>query len=217
MIYVVIGDEENAFKPQMLTHPNCRIWVQPGKPTTYGDRFFPVGYPNDCHEMLAKHGAASRDLDVFFAGQHTHQRRLDCVAEIQNLPFKYSTKIVPTQGFGQGLDHPTYFHLLSRSRIVPCPSGPEMPDSYRMAEALEAGAVPIIDAISLRREPGYWKHMFGEHPLPEVQEWAELPELTEKILTNWEAYHTITQTFWKNWKRQFFQWLDQDLQLLGAK
>lgn len=215
VIFVVIGDEESTFAAESLSHQNSRLWVQNPKPgKTVADRYLICGYPNDCKEMLFNHGARERDLDWFFAGQMNHIRRQQCWAALDGLP---NGKRYGSTGFGLGLQHSQYYNLMSRAKIVPCPSGPATPDSFRMAEALEAGAIPVIDGRSPRGYDGFWKMVLGEHPLPMVTKWAEFPEALPGLLENWEANHRAIDYWWRGYKLGMRRdWLRQDLEALGV-
>jgi hypothetical protein len=157
-----------------------------------------------------------RDLDWFFAGQINHQRRQDCIAAL-NVTGGESV-LWPTQGFGQGLPHDEYIQWMNRTKIVPCPSGPATPDSFRMAEALECGAIPIIDAQSLNPATvGFWNVVLPQHPLPLIIDWSTLPKIIEGILADYERIHREIHFWWKRYKLDMRQWLAKDLITLGAK
>ena len=82
-----------------------------------------------------------------FAGQVTHVRRQQCVAELDTLPNGY---LYRTNGYLQGMPQSEYWHLLAGAKVVPCPSGHCTTDTARTFEALEAGAVPISDLLTPR-------------------------------------------------------------------
>lgn len=216
VIFVVFGDEEAEFPLADLVHPNSRTWVQtpwPGR--TKADRYLIVGYPNDCVEMLRNHRAAEKDLEYFFSGQITHPRREACLAALQSCG-RHGV-IAKSTHFGGGLDHPTYFNYMSRAKVVPCPSGPATPDTYRMCEALEAGAVPIIDTVSLPGVRGYWEITLPGNPLPFVNEWDELPRIMDAVLNDYDRVARAVRHWWLGYKLHFFNNLSLDLIALGAK
>lgn len=68
-------------------------------------------------------------------------------------------RLFATNYFNTGLPEPAYAQLLRDSRIVLCPRGFAFEESYRVYEALEAGAIPIVEdrgGIDLLREHAQW-------------------------------------------------------------
>lgn len=211
VIFINIGDETSEFPNHLLKHPNSKLWLQTPLPSQQADRYLIEGYPRG-----TVRADVPRNLDWMFAGQITHDRRRDCVRELKALAYP-NRMLIETESFGAGVPQADYLALMSRARVVPCPAGPATPDSFRMAEALELGCVPIIDAVSLKLETfGYWEKVFGEHPLPVVTDWEELPEVIAKVLENWERYQRLTQFFWTRYKIGFRLWLERNLIDLGA-
>jgi hypothetical protein len=223
VVFIVTGDEASEMPARQLQHPNSRLWVQNPKPgVTQADRYLICGYPNDCRDQLDRWrnriasnqiGEIRRDLDWSFAGQMTHRRRHEMGAAFSGVE---RGALVATAGFGQGLDHESYYKQLLRSKVVLCPSGPATPDSYRMAEALEAGAVPVLDACALDGVRGYWGMVFDEHPFPVVEEWVEGPEKLKEVLADYERVQRECAYFWKKYKLTMRGWLEHDLKRLGA-
>lgn len=210
-IFILMGDEECVFPSWELRHPRMRLWLQTPRVELTADRYYPCGYPNDALGMIAKHKSSEKEIDWFFAGQYTHDRRRACVAVLMDLS---NGIVIPTQGFGQGLNHDTYFHHMCRARVVPCPSGPETPDTYRVYEALEAGAVPVVDAVSPKGGRGYWEKVFGEHPLPVITDWADFPVELDIILADWARKQKEVSTWWNSWKLNWNLSLAKDVERL---
>lgn len=215
VLFVIIGDEEADFPEHQLRHRNMKLWRQspiPGKSTA--DRFPIVGYPCDCREHLI-HGQ-ERDLDWFFAGQVTHARREECVRELHKMD---NGLLRETKQFYSGMPHDEYFQTLGRAKIVPAPSGPVCSDTFRLAEALEAGCVPIIDEWPGWKEKpttGFWNMVFPKgYPFPLLESWAELPKTVDMILKDYNRYAAACHHFWTEYKRNYFSWLGQDLRSLG--
>jgi hypothetical protein len=217
VIHVVIGDETGTFPAHLFSHPNMRVWFQAPLPTTKADRYLIQGYPaNTKRDMNIE-----RDLDYFFSGQVTHQRRRDCYDAM----IKYQKEktggdggvVLSTDGFGKGMDHRHYLCYLSSARMSPCPAGPQTPDTFRVYEALECGAIPILDAVSLRPETrGVWPLLLGDHPLPVIEDWATLPDVMAEWLKDWEDKARWIQMWWRSYKKDMQLWLAKDLISLGA-
>jgi hypothetical protein len=227
VIFVSIGDEASEFPLHLLVHPNMKIWAQSPKPgRTHADRYLIEGYPADQRGIMSTMDLVDRDLDFFFAGQITHQRRIDCFKALQEMRrpglgrwehFTIKSVLCPTQSFGAGLSHETYYLFMKQAKVIPCPAGPATPDSFRMAEALEAGCVPLLDGYALDGVRGYWDIVFGKnHPFWVIEDWSTVEEVMEKVLANWEAENRACQFFWRGYKLGFRQWLIKDLISLGA-
>jgi hypothetical protein len=212
-IFVSIGDEATEFPLHLLSHPNKKLWVQTPLPTTKADRYLIEGYPK-----YTKWLNCPKHLNWFFAGQITHERRLACERGILKLS-PVGGKYYPTKGFGQGLPVMIYMDLMNRTRVVPCPSGPASPDTFRIWEALECGAIPLIDSRSLREETvGFWSTVLGNHPLPMIDDWEKLPEVIEPLIKDYRRISADLADWWKEYNVNFFlKWLKEDLASLGVK
>jgi|SRR5579859_302645 len=214
VICVGIGDEENDFPYHELRHRNMKLWMQspiPGK--SRADRYLIVGYPCDIHEHLVR--GQERTLDWFFAGQITNARREECAELLRTKP---NGKLLETKQFYSGMPHDEYFKTLGQAKVIPCPSGPVCSDTFRLAEALEAGCIPIVDEHPGWKEKpttGFWDMVFPEGtPFPVVRNWKDIP--LEGLLSDYENQARRCQEFWADYKKQYFSWLGQDFKSLGV-
>ena len=209
VIWVVIGDEASE-SDYTVKHPNSRLWLQTPLPSQRADRYLIEGYP-----IHTKQSKEERSLLWFFAGQDNHQRRHDCVKALREME---GGLMLTTHSFGAGIPQDQYLKYMSRALVIPCPSGPATADSFRIWEALECGAVPIIDARSLRDETvGFWSVVLGDHPLPIIEDWETLPEVMLAVLRDYPRISRLTQFWWLKYKLSFRSWLARDLISLGAR
>jgi hypothetical protein len=214
MIFVSIGDESSEFPLHLFNHPNKKIWCQTPLPSTQADRYLIEGYPAGTKRH--PRNGNFKPADFSFWGQVTHERRRQAVKAMKSLQLDYS--LIETDGFGKGLPQENYLYCLSDSLVVPCPSGPASPDTFRIWEALECGAVPIVDSRSLRDETvGFWPVVLGDHPLPMIDDWAMLPEVMDAVLADYDRIQHFCQYWWKSYRLSFKDWLAKDLVSLGAK
>ena len=216
VIFVGIGDEENDFPYPRLSHRNMKLWMQspiPGK--SHADRYPIVGYPCDCRELLIP--GLERIYDWSFAGQITHARREECVRALKTMS---GGRLLETKQFYSGMEHAEYFRMLSQTKIVPCPSGPVCADTFRMAEALEAGAIPIVDEHpGWRDQPtrGIFDMLFPQgYPFPLIGNWAEAPQVIASLLSDYDRKAAEVRAWWAEYKKNYFSWLGQDLKSLGV-
>lgn len=221
VLLIAIGDEESLFDTDRVHHPNMKVWRQLPKSGVHdkADRFLINGYATDTEESLARYdtNVLKKPLDWCFLGQVTHVRREECVKQLRTMSNGY---LLETAGFTKGHPHAEYFHYMANSKIVPCPSGARMPDSFRVAEALEAGAIPIVDAKSpIGSYPNnYWEYVFGgTHPLPVIYDWSTLPTLIPKLVAEWPENSNRIQTWWMNYKRQLAYALRDDIDTLRGE
>ena len=202
VLLIFLGDEEASFPAEQVVHSNKICWVQeplPGK-HEFADRFILDGYTPHTRKLRVE---LERDLDWVFAGQVTHQRRRACVDALRTID--WGGVIVETKGYCQGVSISEYHELLCRAKIVPCPSGPFSPDSARVCESLECGAIPILDDLSpTRPEPGFWKLVLGDHPLPVITDWNYLPAYIGKLKLGWEIEQRRIKNWWQWYKESMF-------------
>jgi hypothetical protein len=190
---------------------HTKVWLQTPAPHQRFDRAIPWGWAADCVTGSLN---GRRSLDWFFSGQVTHARRTECVDALSACDGKGVT--VCTRGFSQGLPRDIYLQLMERSKMAPCPSGPVTVDSFRVCEALEMGAVPIVDLYSpVRADPLYWEVAFGEWcPLPTIEDWANLPALMEEWLCDWESRAAKIFAWYGNAKMKWRRDLLADVEAL---
>ncbi len=216
VVFVIYNDEEGIFHADQLKHPNMiRYWFMPPfSPKQEVDRVGPNGYPTDAIEMIAAAGGQNRVRDIpwSFYGQMTHSRRIECVNATQELD---GGKLLVTEGFTQGAPRAEYYDVLTRSKLVLCPSGPCTPDSFRFAEALEAGSVPIVDDLIQHASypAGYWSYLFGDSlPFPLIHDWKVLPEVVEKYLDGWQQHSRNCRQWWAEQKDRMVSEMRSDLE-----
>ena len=214
VIFISVGDEAQEFPTHLLYHSNKKLWVQAPISTTKADRYLVQGYP--AHTLRAP---VPRDLDFFFAGQSTHDRRRSCALAIQRLLTNndFDGRALFTNSFGSGFPQQEYLVGLSRARIAPCPAGPATVDTFRVYEALECGAIPILDSVSLRESTrNVWPLLLGDHPLPVIEDWSTLPSIMPEWLIDWESKSRWIGQWWRAYRNDFDLWLARDLISLGV-
>jgi hypothetical protein len=95
---------------------------------------------------------------------------------------------------GHALDPTQMAELYRNSVFVPCPQGNCSIDSFRVTEALQAGALPIVESSD------YWNNLYGDdHPLLQIVDWATAPALINVLLKDpvaLENYRANTYSWW---------------------
>lgn len=206
VVLFLMGDEEADFDVSVIKHDSIHIWVQNPHVGVHDDyNKLGTGYPQHMKQYLKY---KDKDLDIFFAGQITHQRRIDLFKVLREWEAErpqHKTKRIFTEGFTQGESHEDYYNDMLSSKIAPCPSGAVIPDSFRLFEALECMAIPIAD----ERTPDgtilqYWDWLFGNiTPFPHITDWDRMFGLVDDILEDYPRnLHQITAWYIK-YKRDF--------------
>ena len=163
----------------------------------------PLGYKRGFVKCIARKPITERRWRWFFAGE-AKGNRIEMLAAAEAVSGGYA---VTTSRWNDpaGLDTQAYAAALSDAVFALCPRGNDSVDCFRVYEALEAGAIPIVEddgcfgevcewvhlprgirmwrppraRIRYRKAfgPSYWLGMFGdEFPLPRVFNWRGLSE-----------------------------------------
>lgn len=213
-VVILTSDEEATFPWRDLSHPNMRIWVQTPRPEIHGDhgRFIPLGAPPDTADLLAE-APTTRTLDWVFAGQVNHGIRRYCVEWLNQIP---GGEALVSGGFTQGLPRDEYLATLASARTAPAPCGPATPETFRVWEALEAGAVPLADDQCLVGLHGYWQYAFGEVPFPTISDWADAPKTIDTVLDGWQRTANLCNAWWQTTKRNLAMRIADDIHELAG-
>jgi len=211
VVLMIVGDEEALFKFEELQHPRMHIYVMsPRKQARYlrdNVSFLGTGYSPAVRHL--DFIPPVKDIDYFFAGQVTHERRQIMNKYIRSLEgdTNWNGKYLATTSFTSGLDPEEYIETMARAKVAVCPSGPETPDTFRLFEALECGAVPIADTRVPSNKNNadfgddYWEFFFGEPvPFPVITDWGNLHGYIQDVLDNYDAISVKVATWWNNYK-----------------
>lgn len=199
---IVTSDEEALFPVELLPHDDRHlIWGQYHARPEF-DRVIPIGLPPKTGIIPRGTPDARRDLDVFFAGQNTHARReelIDMMKDMATEPGHGNISWVASTGFRAGLGRDDYLACMARTKIAPCPSGYHSLDSFRLYEAIAAGALPIVELNTPDGpEPFFWLEMFGNDcPLLRVDSWDLLPHLT--ATQDWQTQRDKVQHWYADY------------------
>ena len=198
LVLIITGDESAMFDADAIKHPNVSIWVQyPHQKHEKYNRFF-VGVPQHLKNNLPNY--PSKDYDVYFGGQITHQRRRQ-LAEV--MPSLENALYRPTEGFAQGDVPQEYYQKLSSAKIAPCPSGAQVIDTFRFFEAIEMLCLPIGDLIDSRgKEKDYFAYVDSNNvPVPKVYNWNAIKDMLPELISNYPANMHQVVCWWIKYKR----------------
>jgi hypothetical protein len=201
VVLFITGDESATFKVDKIKHDNIEIWIQyPHKKHSQYNKLA-LGVPQHLSNNLPEYQGKS--YDVFFSGQITHQRRQELATVMPDISNSFYN---PTNGFAEGLKPKQYYDKMFLSKIVPCPSGAMVVDSFRFYEAIEMLCLPIGDKLdSKMQRTDFFNFLFqGEHSINTVENWQNLPKLLPDLLNNYTSKMHQIVCWWIKYKRDLF-------------
>jgi hypothetical protein len=149
--------------------------------TVYTDvKFFPLGYKNGFVRTPAVPAPHQRQTLWSFAGDPHKSSRAEMIEAMSSYA---PGRLHLTSGFHAADNLPTveYQNMMLDSVFVPCPKGNINLDSFRVYETLECGAIPIVESTPTF---DYFRALFGDHPLPTIQTWADVGPLIQGWLSD---------------------------------
>ena len=93
-----------------------------------------------------------------------------------------------------------FYNILGDSVFAPSPMGNASIESCRPYDALECGAIPIVER---RLTLDYYKELLGNHPLPTVSSWSEGRDFANSHLNDPVKLNALQATcmqWWANYK-----------------
>jgi hypothetical protein len=216
VILILTSDEESSFPVEAIDHPNISIYVQYPKVGRH-ERYnkLPAGYTPQARKDME---FVEKDLDFFFSGQNTHDRRKECIEVLRDLKqLGYKGHINATEGFTQGYGTREYIDYMRRAKVAPCPSGAISQDSFRVYEALESGCAPILDDESPSGDTGFWKLLYPDNYLMEYSGPIGLKTHLEVSVYGYPLITNEYVAWWVKQKRDIKQSIIQDAQTLSEQ
>ena len=171
-----LSDERCAFNPKHYEGAKW-IWRNYGhskydsvKNLTVVPLGFQSGFLNQNRELNTE-----RNIDVAFAGSMKQDRAqlVDSIKALDNHLVKVTTHFNDPAGIPVGGMRDIYHQTF----LVPCPMGWAHPDSFRVMEALEWGAIPIIKM----QHEAYFQKLYPMNPFLVVRTWDELQAYVNEL------------------------------------
>jgi len=202
VLVIVVSDECNLFKWQDLKlHDRAKIWVQTPdlKSEQKPDRYLPVGLTPHTRNL---HYDKSRGW--FFAGQKNTPERVAVIGALEKREFVADDGLlISTGGFSQGYEAHEYNEVMNGAKFIPCPRGVVSPDSFRLCESLEVGAVPIATSDIVDGK-NFYEAIFGEPvPFPVFEDLAlNVDSFIDDNKDNFKALSNKCRSWWGLQKRK---------------
>ena len=126
----------------------------------------PLGYAPGLPLNQTMAGASRRSYLWSFLGQGSKGSRPEMIRAF--LPLAPGFAVITDRNNAQSAGKQEYYRILQDSVFVPCPMGNVNLECLRTYEALECGAIPILER---RLGFDYHSRLLGEHPLPTFSAW----------------------------------------------
>lgn len=152
----------------------------------------PCGYNTGFASISDNPTSQERSYTWSFVGNRMDATREKMKTNMNNVDHGY---------FYSGTDHemktitPAEMSKIYRnSKFIPCPHGWFIIDTFRVTEALEAGAIPIVDASD------YWQNLYGEvPPFIQINDWNDAPTIVNSLLNNPEKLEELRLSCYNWW------------------
>lgn len=167
----------------------------------------PLGYSTEMKAGELK--ASQRRYAWSFIGEAGKSSRPDAVRALSPIEphLCFSTTSVPGMTFfarsaeaQKRIARADFVEILGQSAFAPSPMGNASLESCRVYDALECGAIPIIER---RLGFDYFRSLLGDHPLPTVRSWSEARTIIEDLLRAPERLDDLQNQcvgWWKEFK-----------------
>ena len=179
----------NYWRPTMQAYPQCR--------------YLPLGV-NCPLDLFSQMPFPDRTYRWSFAGQRKGPRQ----QMIETIAGQSDGYLLVNDDFNSGLSKETYAQLLADTKVVLCPRGFAATESYRVYEALEAGAIPLVEddgGTDLWREhmglsstwralkggPTYWYDLARRSRRPSYWQSAYEPDFPCPRIYRWENVRDV--------------------------
>jgi GR25 family glycosyltransferase involved in LPS biosynthesis len=154
----------------------------------------PLGYQHPVTD-----GVVEKDLVWSFLGTDWHNRK-NLLTPFIEIPAKYHLHLVDSWSSPNKLSGDEMYSYMKRSLFVPCPSG-ENAESFRIYEALEAGAIPV-----LVRDNNEFINFLTKHiPLKVFDGWDDAALIVYALSNNknkYEEYKKKVMDAWNIYKKE---------------
>jgi len=136
----------------------------------------PLGHSSGFHAGTVELGTARRPYLWSTVGAAGKGSRPDMLKAL--LPLTPHFAHITDRGNVGRISKEEYAQILRDSIFVPSPMGNVNLECFRMYEALECGAIPILEK---RIGLDYFTHLLGEHPMPSFTNWRKAARFVEAI------------------------------------
>lgn len=162
---------------------------------------FPLGYSPGFERERGEPGIEQRSKLWSFLGEANKSSRVEMIEALT--PLRPSLVHCTDRGQFKPMGTEDYMQVLRDSIFVPCPMGNVNLDSFRVYEALQCGAIPVLER---RATLDYFTQMMGSHPLPTFADWNQAARFMAGLRDDPQALNSL-QAKCIQW------WLDYKMKL----
>lgn len=138
----------------------------------------PLGYSNNIGPKKYESNQLREYKWSFYGtGWFDRAKKLSALASIQ----PNNVKIFNKWNHPDLEPRPKYYEIIKKSIFVPIPLG-NNPDTFRLYEALEAGAIPIY--VREKGDDAFWKWLQEYIPMLEIQSWTAAASAIEFLIAH---------------------------------
>ena len=158
---------------------------------------FTIGWNRTYPYTIQPKTIFQRQYTWSFSGHIDKTTRGEMVRSMNTVPngrsyFKICGEYGPHDGYH--LTPSMMADMFNDSIFVPCPQGNFSMETCRLCEALQVGALPIVEKHEI------WKTIYGDdHPLIQIDSWAEVPKIIEDLMRDPIALENKRQYTYKWW------------------
>jgi len=183
--FLVLSDEElrHKFRPYRKAQYVLRNYFQPAW-RARNVYTLPLGYNSEFVGMREELPLqpAERAQVWSFVGQIKQER--EKMVKVFDSLVPHSLFAAQSFNDPDGVSGRELFLMYSASYFVLCPFGNRSPDSFRVMEALEAGAIPVTVKFL---GTDHNRLVFGDHPFVVGKDWAHARDLVRNLLSDTEG------------------------------
>lgn len=161
-----------------------------------GIRTVPLGYPNGLAGDGTEERASKRPLVWSFAGNMSAARP-GMIAALKGLEPHYLHTFSLLDPNRHVLNREEYRAAMRSSTFVPCPMGNVMLETWRVYEALEAGAIPLLSRRALMP---YHDLLMPGHPIPAFTNWRAACRFARELLADPAALDRLQERLTRWWR-----------------
>lgn len=202
---LILSDEElrHRFRGYRRRKLVFRNYFQPrwAAPNVYT---LPLGLNSELVELTGRVGVEPK-LAWAFVGEVKGDRAemMKSFAGVQPNTFFAASRFDDPDG----LRGSKLFETYAASHFVLCPFGNRSPDSFRVMEALQAGAIPVtVQFLGTDHN----RLVFGDHPFVVGKNWSHARELVEELLADPEKLRNKRSDV-AEWYQDYLSKLEEDL------
>ncbi len=161
---------------------------------------FPLGYADGLIHDVRGPDPENRKYLWSFVGEAAKSSRPEMARALAPLSPHFGLNTDGSKH--QPLSRREYQDSLFDSIFVPCPMGNVSLESFRVYEALECEAIPILEK---RATLDYFKQLFGNHPLPTFGNWNEAARFVRSVREDPNALKELQKRctdWWRTYKQR---------------